>query len=135
MLRYSFNATIRDGKLHIMDEKAFRRYLFSFRDGENLKVTVWKRSSQRSLPQNAWYWGAVLPIIAEETGHSAEELHEIFKRMFLPPKTVRFRGRDFRMPGSTKDCNVAEFHEYIEKVRAEASSMGIEIPDPDSFAS
>ena len=51
-----------------------------------IAVTVEPIRSTRSLNQLAYYWGIVLPEIAGYTGHTAAELHEIFKRLLLPPR-------------------------------------------------
>src|SRR3990167_9114034 len=45
----------------------------------NMKTVVpWR--NQRSTNQNNYYFGVVLAVISAHTGHSPQELHEIFKR-------------------------------------------------------
>lgn len=130
-IRPSFLAKVKKGVLTFKNEPAVNAYLWKFGPEEELEVAIGKRRRQRSLPQNSWYWGVVLPVIAHETGHSAEELHEIFKRMFLTRKIIKYRNKDFQLPGTTTDLNTMEFSEYVERVRAEAALMGINIPDPN----
>jgi hypothetical protein len=81
--------------------------------------------------QNGYYWGAVLPIIAEHTGHTPEELHEIHKQMFCPKKRYLMKdGRSVTVSRSTADLNTVEFTEYLERIRAHWAQDGVVIPDP-----
>lgn len=114
------------------DETIFNAFLWKLKDGEEVKVKVTRRRKDRSLDQNAYYWGAVLPVISHETGHTEEELHEIFKRLFLPPRITELHRMRIKLPGSTANLSVAEFYEYVEKVRAwAATELSINIPDPE----
>ena len=77
-------------------------------------------------------WGVVYKTIAIDSGHSENEIHDYMKRVCLPPKFVKIMGKEIKMPASTTELNKAEFGEYIEKIRAEVSPMGIFIPEPDN---
>lgn len=125
-----FLGSVEGGKLVIRSQKALDTYLASFPDKTDVFVTVKKARRTRSLAQNNYYFGVILTLISEHTGHSVEELHEIMKRLFLPPKIVEYRGKQIKMPSTTTATNTLEFHEFVERVRAEAASMGIDIPDP-----
>lgn len=109
-----------------------RREWISFLESNDGKDVMVKRvTGTRSVPQNSYYFGVVLECISRTTGHSATELHEIFKRMFLPPIVTVYRGREIRMPGSTSRLNKSEFSEYVMRISAEAAQMGIEVPKAD----
>jgi hypothetical protein len=99
-------------------------------DGKSLVVQIDKEKGVRSQNQNSWLWGVVYKSIADATGYSETEVHEIMKRKFLPPKLVKWKGTDIRMPGSTSELNKTDFGEYIERIRAEVASLGITIEDP-----
>ena len=86
----------------------------------------------RSLNYNAYYWGVILPIISNETGHNINELHGIYKGMFL----VKYRHAfglevvDTEHEASTKILDTKEFDEYVNKIRVFANvDQGIVIPD------
>lgn len=130
-LKPRFRAKVVEGKLTFRDPPAFYAHLWKFKPEDELVVTVDRPFRQRSLRQNAYYWGVVLRVVAKETGHTEEELHEIYKRMFLPRKVIQYKGKDFPVPGSTTESDSVEFTEYIERVRAEAATLGIQIPNPD----
>lgn len=129
-MREKFIGRVVAGKIEMHDKQRFGAHLKRFREGAMVAVTVGHHRQQRSLRQNAYYWGAVLPLIAAETGHTAEELHEVFKRMFLPAKVITYGGREMRMPGSTPDTDTKEFTDYLERIRAEAATLGVTVPDP-----
>jgi hypothetical protein len=73
----------------------------------------------RSNPQNNYYWGVVLQLIAEHTGINKTSLHEYFKEVFLYDD------------GSTTEQNKGSFSEYVESIRTYAQlEWNISIPDP-----
>ena len=134
MITPKFIATVVNGRLHPRNIVAFNAYIWKFKENEELDVTVKKRERQRSLPQNSWYWGGILPVIAHETGHTVEELHEIFKRKFLPRQEIKYRGQSIFIPGSTANLTSEQFSIYIERIRTEAADMGIRIPEAGDYS-
>lgn len=133
MLKTKFPAKVADGKLAFQNPTAMFAHIWKFRPEDELVVTIEKRKQQRSNQQNRYYWGVVLPVISHETGHSVEELHEIYKRMFLPRKLIKYKEREFPVPSSTTDCDISDFTSYIERVRAEAANLGINVPGPNEI--
>lgn len=95
------------------------------------KVTVARHQNKRSLNQNSLYW-KWLGIIAQETGHEADELHEYFKAKFLPPVFVELEGEAEAIRRSTTKLNTQDMSDYMDKVNAfAASQLGIILPQPD----
>ncbi len=85
--------------------------------------------AKRTLPQNDFYW-FYLGVIERETGNNADDLHEYFKRKFLPQKTITVKGKNvhtFTVHGSTTQLKKMEMSDYMDKISAET---GIPIPDP-----
>lgn len=90
-------------------------------------IKIKKKSKGRSLQENKYYWGVVLPYIADYTGQSAYILHEHFKNQFIP--LVKFTD-DYRL--STSDMTHDQIWEYIDMIRQFAKDfLGLAIPDPD----
>ncbi len=87
----------------------------------------------RSLSQNALYW-KYLEEIEIETGNNANDLHEFFKREFLPPEfiTVKLKGKSIerKIPRSTTDLSKLEFGTYMEKICA---LTNVPIPDTEIY--
>jgi hypothetical protein len=114
-------------KLMPDNQRAWLDYLLSV-DGKKLVVEIERETGVRSDSQNRTYWMR-LELIANHTGHSAEELHQLFKRLYLPPKFKKILGRDLKLPSSTTGLNKSEFSEYMMKIEAEATSLGIVLPE------
>lgn len=135
-----FNATYKNGKAVFDFPDIWQTYLKAhFKEGDRLIVTPPKKyrkprtSGQPGEDANAngYYWGVVLPIISEWSGHTPDELHDIYKAMFAPK--IRYTmpsGKVVVIAKSTADMDTFEFYEYIERIRAEVGQSGVVIPDP-----
>lgn len=73
----------------------------------------------RTLQQNRRY-RLILTILSSETGHTKEELHDVFKCMFLEPDET---GRYTTITTKHNHC------EYVDRVEQWAISRGIVIPN------
>ena len=111
------------------DYEMLTDYLSKKKDGI-FYVKVELPRNPRSLNQNSllWMWYG---IIADATGHSPEQLHRIFKRMFLEPKFEVYRGKEIKLPGSTTTLSTSEFANYLDNINSEASDLGIILPQPN----
>lgn len=109
-----------------LDEKRWKAAKIHL-NGQDVDISIQKHRKKRSLNQNSFYWGVVLPIIAEAGGFlTVEEAHDAMRLHFLqkhdgPLPTVR----------STTDLSTAEFEEYLSKIRILAAEMwGAYVPEP-----
>lgn len=95
-------------------------------NGQRVDVILKKHKDKRSNPQNRFYWGCVVALLAEHCGYESEEMHDALKQKFLAAHT------DSALPTvrSSAKLNTAEFSEYVEQCRRMAAEMGIYIPDP-----
>lgn len=108
-------------------------YLLSRKPGA-YQISVSIIRNNRSDLQNKYYWGCVLPMIAQEAGYDDDEMHEVLLAQFSPKLTIRST-KDKRkrrtVPKRSSKMTTAEFSEYVEKVRRFAATFyGINIPDP-----
>lgn len=95
-------------------------------------------ASSRSARANRYYWGVVLKMMAAESGHTADELHEVEKMRHLSsvvevvnPETGEVE--EMRIPGSTAKLTISEFSDYLERVMADGAQMcGIVFPEPSA---
>lgn len=127
---YTVSATVTDdGRLELADRAAFSKAMRHFKRGAvtvRVEVDRGKRSSQANR-----YYRLVLGLIADETGHDSDELHELFKDKFAAPRTAVVLGEPVEIK-STADDNSDEFREYVECIRRFAlMELSIETPDPD----
>lgn len=110
--------------------------------GHEVRLRVIRQKRQRSHAANAFYWGVVLPDIlsglrelAESVGElpvftDEDDLHEALKWTFLRRMYVLpGAGHLEAMPSSAK-LSVAEFAEYISKVKQWAADRKIWIREP-----
>lgn len=120
-----FRAKVENGKLTGLPVK-YQSYLETL-EGKYVEVKVQKERSQRSLNQNAYYWGIVIDLLSQYTGYTPDEMHEICRYMFL--KKVNADGMEYVK--STATLNTAEFEEYLENIKQWAAMLNIIIPDPN----
>lgn len=122
---------IKDGKLVYASERWVRGMLAQFNDCK-ITIAFERRKKSKSREQLGYLWGVVYPEISQHTGHTPEELHEIFKVKYLRRK-VSWRGAQMTTVASTKKLSTGEMAEFIGHIVLEAGEMGIAIPDPDKL--
>lgn len=126
-----FKAEIKDHQIVYGNENYVRHNLSKF-EGKKVIVTVEKPNNKRSLNQNGYYWKC-LQIISEYTGENQDDLHRLFKGMFLTRKEVKLNGKVYSLAGSTIDLTKGQFVEYIMRIGAEAGQLGITLPSPEDY--
>ena len=78
------------------------------------RIDIRRHIARRTLSQNKLYF-AILTEMANETGHTKEELHEIMKKKFLEPKVVDLVGEEYPV-WSSSDKDKAVFAEFVDRV-------------------
>lgn len=131
------SAQVKGGKLFIRNRRGFDQQIAQLREGWEVEVAVTRRRATRSLPQNAYYWGVVVELIAEHTGYTPDEIHDICKAMFIPKRLAVQDGNgeivgEYVIGGSTRTLNKVQFGEYVEAIRRwAADTLDVVIPDPN----
>jgi len=124
----SFIVEIEQGKVKFKSEhhkELFARYVMQFPDGKyNLEIN--KRTEGRSQQQNRYYW-LYLGIVSRESGHTTEELHQLFRGMFLSKGIKEVMGKPVRVTKSTTELSKNDFCEYLAEIYTYT-----EIPLPDT---
>ena len=127
----SFHIEIQDGKVLFKStdhRKLFDRYIEQFPDGKyTLDIEPEKKS--RTSQQNNYYW-FYLGLISEDTGYTTDELHTLFKGMFLSKEIKEVMGKPVRLTKSTTDLSVGEFCDYLASIALETE---IQLPDTSDF--
>lgn len=83
-------------------------------EGKEVEVTITR--PKRSNEQNRLYWGVVLYYIAQHTGYTENELHELFKQKYCPKKIIKIAGQNTEVPRSTAELTTDEFTRYINDI-------------------
>lgn len=116
-----------DGVLTLLHPEKYREYLKKFR-GKDIRLTIEPFTEARTLRQNRRYFGALIREIAETTGYSVADIHEIAKAKFLK-RYVEFKDGVVEIIPSTTVLTVSEFNRFMEDVEVWASELGILIND------
>jgi len=114
--------------------------------GRRVVVTIERARKTRSTPQNAYYWGVVVPYIVRafiEAGNGLTEgnkddhelMHQFLKDRFLK-NGVTISDQDgvaYELSSSTTRATTFEFMEYLDKIiHFAADSLNTVIPPPNT---
>lgn len=101
--------------------------------GQRVFLTVERERIQRTTQQNRWYWGMVVPLVADflsqgrELPLSNDQAHYVLKSAFLGVDETPLGP----VPKSTRKLSVEEFSTYCEKIVSHAAAeWGLNIPAP-----
>lgn len=108
----------------------YQTELRNFKVGEKVTAVYTSKKPKRTEQQNRYYWGVYLPIIAKETGHEVEDLHALFKGMFLNRGVVEVLGNKVRRVRSTTDLSTGQFVEYILNIE---KLTGVQAPPTEDY--
>jgi hypothetical protein len=132
-----FSGVISYGYLPFAAWNSFLKMLRTL-EGKHALITVRELARRRSLKQNRFYWGVVIPAVAEMfndagTAVDSEEVHEFLKTHVgkLSAEIVTPDGEVCPITGSTAKLGTREFEEYMEKIRAWAAQFHVSIPLPN----
>jgi|GEM_PF-6816987 len=123
------------GRLKILNEALYKRVVEELREGRPYVIQI-KQARQRTIsdPLRRYYWAVVATMIAEETGHSKEMVHEALKIKILAYKDEASGlviVPSVFSDGST--MTVAEKKNFIEECRRWAFDfLNLAIPDPST---
>lgn len=131
-----FSGKVERGMLKLDAPEAFRAHYLRF-EGKPVDVTCERMILERSHPQNRYYWGVVLKMLATETGHTVDEMHEFCKLKFNA-KYVQIvnketgENEDLTIGASTTKLTTISFGEYIEQIKMWAATfLSLSIPEPN----
>jgi hypothetical protein len=100
-------------------------------EGEDVKVSIKPLYKSRSLSQNNYYWAVIVQILADFTGYSADEIHEVLKSKFLSDEK-EVAGEIIRYAKSTTTLDTLEMEDYLHNIREWASAkLNVFIPLPN----
>ena len=137
-MKHLFIANIRKAKIEwsVREKDRLQRVLKCLKDGL-YDISICKHKNKRTLDQNAYYFGVVIPILSKYFGYEPEEMHEELKLKFNPIKSKL--NPDKIIGGSTRKMSTTEFFgndlSYVERIRRWAAvEFKINIPDPEKIS-
>jgi len=124
------------GRLHIYNRKKFAESLSAFLC-KDVVITVERKKRKRSLSQNAYLHGIVIPMAKEgllDVGYrlSTQETKDLLKSKFaIFEKVNEETGEILEYVKGTSDMTTTELMVLIKQIQQWASEfLGIVIPDP-----
>jgi hypothetical protein len=105
-----------------------RAHLLRLKPGTPIEVTLKRWRNKRSSQANRYYFGVVIPLIAEHCGYDKQEMHELLAMRFLRIEDDPITGAPRRT--STPETDSQEFADYVDHCIQFAAELGIEIPEP-----
>lgn len=106
-----------NGKLFFVNKDDFYKYVAMNYDNKKVEVTVSEFKKKRSINQNNYYYGVVIPIAADEMGVHPYEAHDILGREFLKYQITDSNGEVHELVRSTTDLTTVEAEEYYRQCR------------------
>lgn len=100
--------------------------------GKPVDVIVRVHRNQRSSQANRYYFGVVVPLIAEHCGYDKQEMHELLAMRFLRIEDDPVTGSPRRK--HTPETDTKEFAKYVDACCRFAAELGVYIPASGEIA-
>jgi hypothetical protein len=123
-----FSGTVTKGKL-VFDQPENWLVHISKMEGKRVKITVAQVKNTRSLNQNSYYWGVVVPILADYCGYTHDEMHDAMRIKFLSIRSTE--SAKLSTIRSTSKLTTSEFADFVDQImRWAATDLSVYIPSP-----
>jgi hypothetical protein len=108
-------------------------------EGKDVLITLEKPKKKRSNPQNAFYYGVVIPIVQNalrDAGYvmTNEATHDLIKLKFLKEVilTNEETGEVVERVKSTTELSTSQFMDFVAEIRQFTNEyFGVDIPEPN----
>ena len=138
-MELQFNCYKKDGRLHIRNKALFDAEVQNLSEGKEYTLILKSKKKQRSIPQNRYYFGVVVPIVfhaLRDAGFNEiktkEDAHDILKLKFLKTTINSESGEFIERIKSTTELSTSEFMDFIAELQIWASEfLGVNIPSPN----
>jgi hypothetical protein len=139
MKKISIISNVNNGTLK-RNRNLIKSAIASF-EGKDIEITIQRKRKVRSNPQNAYYWGVVLPLVQsgliDATGET-RDLNSIHYQILLPLLSINREivntdtGQVINEKITSSEMTTTEFSEYILSIQKWSSEfLGINIPYPN----
>lgn len=121
-----FHGTVVSGHVDLDATAEFQVHLAKL-EGKRVVLKVSRETKKRTSPQNDYFHGVVLPILAEYTGYTPDEMKDAIKWKFL-----RIGTEELPTVRGTSDLSTVEFEQLNKDVREWAArDLGVYVPEPN----
>ena len=136
-MKIQYNGKVSANGLKIYNRGQFDKDILMFLDKE-ITLTIERKKKKRSIEQNSYYWGVVVPLVKEgliDVGYRVglEQSHNYLRDHFAKGELVNEKtGEILPIKLSTTDMTTTDFMGYIEQIQQwSAEYLNIQIPDPN----
>ena len=135
------HAHVRKNKLEIIELENFQKFLKN-RVGDLITIDIEKVYSKRTIPENKYFHGVVIPILADYWGYDVripEEIEAVKQILYKEHLTSKVRlsrdkRRKFSITRRASDLNTKEFEQFMQDIRDWAIvEFQVKIPTPDEL--
>jgi len=138
-MELQFNCYKKSGRLYIRNKALFDAEVQNLSEGKEYTLILKSKKKQRSIPQNRYYFGVVVPIVfhaLRDAGFNEiktkEDAHDILKLKFLKTTINSESGEFIERIKSTTELSTSEFMDFIAELQIWASEfLGVNIPSPN----
>jgi hypothetical protein len=129
-----FHARIsQDGRVELAEqEKPMRTSYLRSLAGQEVEFTIRKAKKERSPRAHRYYFGVIVPMLAEHCGYEKDEMHELLAFKFLRTEDDPITGSPRRKHLPETDSK--EFTDYIDSCIRLGAELGVVIPEPGEVA-
>ena len=117
------------------DWTPFLDYLLNLKGKGKYNVTIQGYKKKRSLSANAYYWGAIIPTLAEHFGYRPQEMHIAILGSYTGWDKREFRGQVLFIPRRTSTTpevmDTMDFQGLIQTAQQIAAEEGIILLDQE----
>jgi len=128
-MKYKFQGIVTDGKMQLEKKEKFNGYIKAL-EGKQIEVIVQKKSSARSIAQNAYFHAVTCKYWGEYAGQDISTMKEILKGHFLKV-TVNIKGKDVEYVRATSSLTVKEMKFFIDQCEQLGIEHGLLMPSID----
>ena len=136
-MKLHYNGKSTANGLKIYNRANFDKDVLMFLDKE-ITITVERKKKKRSLSQNNYYFGVVVPLVRMglvDIGYRAglEQAHNYLRDNFAKGELVNENtGEILPIKLSTTEMTTTDFMGYIEQIQQwSAEYLNVQIPDPN----
>lgn len=126
-----------EGEIKVYRSKEMRELIRVNFAGREIEVTIQRKRKHRSLEQNQYYWGVIVPVVMQgltDAGYrvTKESTHEFLKATFNKMELVNEQTGEFLQTiGSTSQMSTVDMMTYFDKITQWAVEfLNVEIPQP-----
>lgn len=131
---YEAGGVINQGQLQPVALAAFRQAMKRFPEGATVTIKVTIERPKRSVQQNRFWHGVVIPLFAEHCGYEFDDMKDELALKLLPKELTDMTTGEVRIvPGHTSALTTKEFNELIERAQRFGAELGIYVPDPKEY--